>query len=175
MHSDIPTGFCFGIDVRAAGQKGLGVFAADPIESGQIVWRFRSGNFDVYDEAGFVALLNRMSHDQAVYELTHCFAFEDFPDVMIRILENGALINHDDDANVVTNFDVTTDVCPKPSSAAYLDDVRKALLEDRYALIAVRDIQIGEEITNNYEVDVFDPPFYLRLCESYGVDEDYLK
>jgi hypothetical protein len=53
--------------------------------------------------------------------------------------------------------------------------VTNALLGDRYALIALRDIAAGEELTNNYEIEVADPPFYLTLCDQYGVDENYLE
>ncbi len=59
--------------------------------------------------------------------------------------------------------------------AQTIQDVAKALLGDRYALIALRDIAAGEELTNNYEIEAADPPFYLMLCDQYGVDEDYLK
>jgi hypothetical protein len=52
--------------------------------------------------------------------------------------------------------------------------VTKALLDVRYALTATRDIEIGEEFTNDYAAEVVDPPFYDILYEHYGVSEGYL-
>jgi hypothetical protein len=41
-------------------------------------------------------------------------------------------------------------------------------------LVATRDIEIGEEFTNDYAAEVVDPPFYDILYEHYGVSEGYL-
>lgn len=169
------TGFCASVAVRDAGDKGLGIFAERPLTMGQLVWRFLPENFEIFDEAGFTALLDGLTREAAAYELTHCFAFEDFPEIMVRVRDAGRLINHAEDANVATNFKLAPARVPNPSKSDYLSEVKDALLEDRYALVAVRDIARGEELTNNYTRDIFDPPFYLRLCEDYGVDEDYLE
>ena len=50
----------------------------------------------------------------------------------------------------------------------------KALLGDRFAMIATRDIQAGEEFTNDYEAECHDPQFFDDAYEYYGVVEDYL-
>jgi hypothetical protein len=52
--------------------------------------------------------------------------------------------------------------------------VTKALLDDRYALVATRDIERGEGYTNNYIADCAEPPYFDILVEQYGVSEDYL-
>ena len=113
----------------------------------------------------------RMSHKEAAYTLTHVFAFADMPGHMISILDDGVLINHDDDANLATNWHV-----PGPSFPidAPRSVVTAALLSPRYALVATRDIAAGAELTNDYAKDVFDPDYYIALCEEYGVEEDYL-
>ena len=50
----------------------------------------------------------------------------------------------------------------------------EALPDERYPPEATRDIEKGEEYTNDYVADVLDPPYYDVLFEQYGVDEDYL-
>ena len=65
----------------------------------------------------------------------------------------------------------------KPSdvtSPRYLRNVAEALLDERYAVVATRDIEKGEEFTMDYVADVLDAPYYDVLFEQYGVDEDYL-
>jgi hypothetical protein len=52
--------------------------------------------------------------------------------------------------------------------------VAEALLDDRYSLVATRDIETGEELANDYADDDDCPPYYEVLCEQYGVCEDYL-
>jgi len=115
-----------------------------------------------------------MSHAEVVYELTHCFGLADFPGCMIQILDDGALINHSGNANLVTNNSAPANASLNVNSRDYLDTVTKALLDDRYALIATRDIEIGEEYNNNYNADCAEPPYFDTLYEQYGVCEDYL-
>jgi hypothetical protein len=144
-------GFCFPHEVRETQDKGLGVFACAAIRKGSIVWRHVPGRYTVYDEPTFRAAIKDMTHADIVHELTHVFGLREFPGCLIRVHDDGVLINHSDKANLATN-----------NSA------------DRYALVATRDIAEGEELTNDYAGDVVDPPFYDALCEAYGVDEDYL-
>lgn len=166
-------GFLFNVAVCQTPDKGLGVFAQDAIARDSIVWRHTPGQFKVYDEPSFMALINPMSPDEVVYELTHVFGLADFPSCLIRIRDAGVLINHDYNANLATNFARPMQARPDTTRPGYLDAVALALLEDRFALRATRDIAPGEELTNNYDQDVFDPPFFLRLYAQYGVEEDY--
>jgi hypothetical protein len=118
-------------------------------------------------------MIEKMSRAEVVYELTHCFGLADFPGCMIQVLDDGALINHSSDANLVTNNSAPANASLNVNSRDYLDKVTKALLDDRYALVATRDIENGEEFTMDYCVDV-EPPYFDILYEQYGVCEDYL-
>ena len=109
-----------------------------------------------------------------VYELTHVFGLEDFPGCLILALDDGILINHSNNPNLVTNNAAPASTSFDVNSRRYLHKVTEALLADRYALIATRDIGKGEEFTNDYVADCLEPPFYDVLFEQYGVDEDYL-
>jgi hypothetical protein len=52
--------------------------------------------------------------------------------------------------------------------------VTEALLNDRYSLVATRDIESGEEFTNEHSAEDDCPPYYDVLYEQYGVREDFL-
>lgn len=167
-------GFCFPYEVREAPGKGLGVFAKEAIAMGSIVWRHVPGQYTVYNEKTFKALLANMSQDEAVYELTHVFGLPDFPDCVIRVFDPGVLFNHETDCNLITNNQTVIEPTLDPKSPAYIQEVTKALLDERYAMIATRDIKVGEEFSNNYEEDVSDPPFFENLYEKYGIEDAYL-
>lgn len=168
------TGFRFRYSVERTEDKGLGVFAREPIKKGSVVWRHVPGIFVVYDERLFRAKIATMAPADVVYELTHVHAFEEFPGCLIRALDDGIFLNHASDPNLMTNkaaparpsFDVNAD--------HYLREVAEALFDDRYSLVATRDIESGEELANDYNADDDGPPYYDVLCEQYGVRDDYL-
>ena len=171
---DIETGFRFQYNVEKTEDKGLGVFARETIKKGSTVWRHVPGVFVVYDEHSFRAKIEKMPPADVVYELTHVYGLEDFPGCLIRAFDDGVLINHSRNPTLVTNNAAPTSTSFDVNSRRYLHKVTEALLADRYALIATRDIEKGEEFTNDYVADVLDPPYYDVLFEQYGVDEDYL-
>ncbi|MGB0797821.1 MAG: SET domain-containing protein-lysine N-methyltransferase [Planktomarina sp.] len=167
-------GFCFSYEVKETVDKGQGVFANEPIKKGSVVWRHVPGQYIVYDEKTFKVLISEMTYDEAVYELTHVFGLLDFPDCVIRVLDAGVLFNHESDCNLITNNQNALEVPPDSTSPNYIQDVTMALLDVRYAMIATRDIEAGEEFTNNYETEVNDPPFFDILYELYEIEDTYL-
>ena len=168
------TGFRFQYRVKRTEDKGLGVFARESIKKGSIVWRHVPGIFVVYDEHLFGAKIEKMTPAEVVYELTHVHAFEDFPGCLIRALDDGILINHSSNPNLATNKSAPASRSLNLDSPQYLQRVTEALLDDRYSLIATRDIEIGEELTNDYAADDDCPPFYDSLYEQFGIREDFL-
>ena len=168
------SGFCVAYEVKNTADRGLGVFACEPIKRGSIVWRHVPGQLVVHDQQSFTAAIAVMTHDEIIYELTHSFGLADLPGCVIRILDEEALINHSDDANVATNNSGALETPLDVASADYLQDVTEVLMSDRYALIATRDIENGEEFTNNYGAEVSDPPFFRTLYEQYEIEDDYL-
>lgn len=171
---DRETGFRFQYSVKKTEDKGLGVFAREPIKKGSIVWRHVPGIFVVYDEHSFRAKIEKMSPADVVYELTHVFGLEDFPGCLILALDDGVLINHSSDSNLVTNNAAPASTSLDVHSCRYLHKVTEALLDDRYSLVATRDIESGEEFTNDYSVEDACPPYYDVFYEQYGVCEDFL-
>ena len=168
------TGFCFEYSVEETEDKGLGVFAREAIRKGSVVWRHVPGVFVVYDEVSFRAKIAKMSPADVVYELTHVHAFEEFPGCLIRALDDGILINHSYEPNLFTNKSAPARTSFDVNSRQYLLKVAEALVDDRYSLVATRDIEIGEELANDYSADDDCPPYYDDLYQQYGVHEDFL-
>jgi hypothetical protein len=169
------TGFCFRYGVETTQDRGLAVFAREPIRKGSIVWRHLPGIFTVYDERSFRTKIADLPPADVVWQLTHVFGLEDCPGCLILAHDDGALINHSYAPTLITNNAGPASTTLDAGSPGYLRKVAEALLDDRYSLMATRDIASGEEFTNDYTTEDACPPFHDALCERYGVREDYLE
>ncbi len=67
-----------------------------------------------------------MSQAEVVCLLTHVFGLKDFPGCLIRILDDGALINHSSKANLAANNTVEDLVPLDGTSPLYLRNVTEA-------------------------------------------------
>jgi SET domain-containing protein len=168
------TGFCIPYIVRDTVDKGLGIFAIAPICKGKILWRHVRGQYAVYNERSLKAILGQLSHREVVYELKHMFGLPEFPYYVIRIFDDGVLINHSHQPNTAMNNAVGDNDIPYNTSPQDAQDVEDALLNDRFALVAIQDISVGDELTMDYNLCIEDPMFYDTLYEQYGVSEPYL-
>jgi hypothetical protein len=168
------SGFRFRYSVEQTAHKGLGVFAREAIRKGSIVWHYVPGLYVVYDEASFRAKVESMALADIRYELTHVHGVADFPGCLIRVFDDGVLINHAGSPNLVTNNAGPATSSLDIASDRYLEQVTEALLDDRFALVATRDIEPGEEFTNDYVAEAAEPAFYDELYARHGVHEDYL-
>jgi SET domain-containing protein len=173
MASETTNGFCVPYTVRVTPDKGRGVFADAPIRKGTILWRFVRGQYAVYDERTLKEFLARLSHSDVVYELEHVFATPEFPDYIIRVTDDGALMNHSRQPTVVVNNGSGDNEIPYNTSARDVQDVADALLNDRFSLVANQDLKVGDEFTHDYNIDV-EPPYYDALCEQYDVSWPWL-
>ena len=171
MASDDNAGFCVPYTVRATPDKGRGVFADAPIRKGTILWRHVRGQYAVYDERSLKELLAKSLHSEAVYELTHIHSVAEFPGYMISVFDDGVLINHSAQPTVVIN---TSSGGYEVPSVTSVQDVVNALLDNHFTLIAARDLEIGDELTLDYNADPEDPLYYDALCNQYGVSWEWL-
>ena len=105
------------------------------------------------------------------YVLTHIHCMPEFPEYMIRAFDDGELINHSDQPTLLTH---TRPGYDEVSTATSTDDVSTALLGNHFTLVAARDIEVGEELTLDYNADPEDPKYYDTLCEQYGVTWEWL-
>ena len=174
MESNDETGFCVPYAVRATPGKGLGVFANAPIRKGTILWRHVRGQYAVYDERSLKEFVAQLSRSEVVYELTHMFGLPEFPGYVIRIFDDGVLINHSRKPNIAMNNVSGDNDVPYSTSPQDAQDVEDALLNDRFALIAIQDLKVGDELTMDYTNCIEDPVYYDDLYEQYDVSEPYL-
>jgi len=128
----------------------------------------------VYDERSLKEFLANLSRSDVVFELEHMFGTPEFPDYIIRVFDDGVLINHSRQPTVAVNNDSGDNEIPYNTSARDVQDVADALLNDRFALIAIRDLKAGDELTHDYSIGVEDPPYYDALCEQYDVSWPWL-
>jgi SET domain-containing protein len=174
MASDENTGLQIPYTIRDTPDKGRGVFAHAPISKGTILWRHVRGQYVVYDERALKDLVAKLSRSEVAYELDHIFGLPEFPGYMIKVFDDGELINHSRQPNVVMNKHFQDDEIPYNTSARGVQEVTDALLNERFSLIAVRDVNAGEELTMDYNIDVEDLPYYDALCEQYNVSWPWL-
>ncbi len=148
---DKPTGgLCIPYVVRHTADKGRGVFAEAKVSQGATVWKHVPGHYTVHNEQSLKALLADLSHEDAVYELTHIHSVAEFPGLMARVFDDGELINHSAQPTLVVNPDSAGYRAP---AAATVLEVSDALLDTRFTLIAASDIDVGEELTLDYNKD----------------------
>ena len=174
MASSDNTGFCVPYTVRVTPDKGRGVFADAPIRKGTILWRYVRGQYAVYDERSLKGLLAKLWHSGVVYELMHMFGIPEFPGYIIRVFDDGKLINHSRRPTTVMNNASGDNEIPYNTSPQDVQDVEDALLNDRFAMIATQDLKAGDELTHDYNIDVEDPSYYDALCEQYDVSWPWL-
>ena len=162
-------GFIIDYSVEEFPGMGKGIVVQQSVKQGETLWRHVSGQVRVFNQAELVSHLDQMSVEQARYELEHLYGLAEFPNHVIRIDDDGVLINHDDNPAALVrghaNIQGETPVTQETRSAS----VKSALVDTRYDIIASRDLEAGEQITLNYNVGVVDPEFYESLCDQYGV------
>ena len=171
MGDDQKSGMCIPYSVGEIPGKGRGLVAEAPIPGGTTVWRHVAGQYSVYDEQSLETLLSGMPDNEAVYVLEHVHCMPEFPGYMIRVLDDGELINHSNQPTLTTH---TNPGFGGVRAATSVEEVSGALLGDHFTLVAARDIEQGEELTLDYGNDPDGPDYYDRLCEHYGVDWDWL-
>ncbi len=174
MASDGDSGFCVPYTVRDTLDKGRGVFVDAPIRKGTIVWRHVRGQYAVYDEHSLKELVAKLSRSKVVYELEHMFGLPELPGYIIRVFDDGVLINHSHQPTVAINNGPGDDDISYSTSPQDIQGVEEALLNDCFALIATQDLRVGDELTHDYNIGIEDPPYYDALCEQYELSSPWL-
>ena len=168
------TGFCIPYTVRVTPDKGRGVFTEAQVRKGTIIYRNMRGQYKVYDECSLKKFLAQLSHSEVAYELTHMFGLPEFSGYIIRFFDDGVLINHSRQPNIAMNNSSEENEIPYNTSPRDAKDVEDALLNDRFALIAIQDLKVGDELTMDYTKCIEDPLYYDALRKQYDVSEPFL-
>ena len=174
MTSKDKSGFCIPYTVRDTADKGRGVFADSPVRKGTILWRHIRGQYAVHDEHSLTEYLAKLSRSDVVYELTHMFGLPEFPGFIIRVFDDGVLINHSQQANVAMNNTNEGNEMPFNTSEQDVRGAEDALLDERFSLIAKQDLEAGDELTIDYNIGIEDPPYFDALYEHYDISEPWL-
>ena len=125
--------------------KGIGVFAVEFIPANT---RVDDHRLIYFDEQGTLKHLSSLPNDEARRDwLDHAFGEDGKVAVHDTNFDDGGMVNHSDNPNLVTNE------------------------KDGYSY-STRDIQEGEELTEDYRTYDY-VPFFEDLCEKYGVPDWY--
>lgn len=116
--------------------EGVGVFTAQPIKAGTLIWKL-DPDFDRLINLNF---LQKSPDHLREFFVRYAYPLDTDPDTLILEVDNGRFMNHHETPNT-----------------QYKEIVRG---------YAIRDIEIGEELTCNYAE--FDPGY--RLMPSYSLN-----
>jgi len=172
--NDTP-GLCIPYTVRASADKGRGVFADAAVPKGTILWRHQRGQYKVYDEQGFKALMNSLSASEAIYELSHMFGVTEFPSHVIRVFDDGVLINHSSQPTVMMNSLSGNFKAPSIGAIDDIAAVEELLLNDYFSLLATRDLKVGDELTMDYNIGTEDPDYFQEMSEQCGISWSWVQ
>jgi len=161
--------------------KGFGVFSDTFIPKGTVVYSWRYCNTDdvfQLNEYELKQVLQRLENDgERSRFLSYCYSMHNWPIPNVILLEMsiGRFVNHSDHANI-SNYNVLnyyqnfndSVILGNSSDRKWLSDPTRVVHWD---CISLRDIQKGEEITQNYnELDTFQWPWFIKLYERYEAD-----
>ena len=163
---------CIPYTVRSTPGKGLGVFAHAEVREGSTVWRYVPGQYEVLNEDALASLLADGSREDAIDLLTHIISVEEFPGYMVRVLDDGALINHSTRPNVKRKCSADDYQNSRVNSAL---EISKALNDSHFSLIAACDLAVGDELLMDYNAEPEDPKYYEDACRRYGITWDWLE
>jgi uncharacterized protein len=135
--------------VKQSPIAGLGLFADENIKEGQMVWRYDPNSSLLITRPQMTTFLASSESEQtALFYLMYGFYVAPM-DGLLLCLDNGRFVNHSTSCNLgPVNLDQET--------------------RWRYS-IALRDIEKGEELTEDYSIS-FDPSDWVNeLCQEHQI------
>ena len=134
--------------VKKSPIAGLGLFAAEDISRGQIIWKYDPLTSFVLKQDQLNVLKNSFQHqDSLLHYLTYGYHVKIFNGLLV-CLDNGKFVNHS--------------LTPNSGLMSKSDESNW-----QYS-VAIRDIEKGEEITENY--NTYDHCDWLDdLCRAHGI------
>ncbi len=132
---------------------GLGLFAREFIAKGTLIWKYSSGvNVRTYKNLDDVNIrLAELSLTEQEFFMSHVYLFDG---VMNEILDDGKFWNHSESPN---------------TGSGPGDDPNV----DWYSSYAIRDIQVGEELFDDYGCYEY-PEYFIELAKKYNVPQDFI-
>jgi uncharacterized protein len=139
MSQDIPAGFQIAYEVKES-PYGLGIFSKQFIPKGTLIWKYkRDTNVVSYRTVDEVrARLGQLSKEGQNFFMSHVYLYDGY---MNEILDDGRMWNHSE----------------APNTGQSIDDVQSSY--------AIRDIQDGEELLDDYGVYEY-PDWFVELARA---------
>ena len=142
------SGFRIAYEVKES-THGLGLFAKQFIAKGSLIWKYERGvNVRTYSSEGEVhARLKELSWDERKFFVSHIYIYDG---CVNEILDDGNMWNHSESPNTGQN------------------------IEDLESSYAIRDIEEGEELLDDYGTYDY-PAWFISLADKYEVPLDYIE
>lgn len=137
--------------VKPSSIAGVGLFADQDIKEGDIVWQYTPDTCIIYTEKQFQSLLesfHKTERQVIQYYLTYSY-YQKYLEGLIFCLDNGRFVNHSEQPNLAGPSNVPLELAWQFS-------------------VALRDIEKGEELMENYET--YDSSEWLEeVCRCYAI------
>lgn len=130
---------------------GLGLFAKQFIPKNTLIWKYkRDVNVRSYSNIEEIRnRLNELDADDQYFFMSHVYLFNG---MMNEILDDGTRWNHSEDPNTGTGSGVGI---------------------DWFSTYAIKDIQEGEELFDDYGTYEY-PDYFIQLAKEYKVPQDFI-
>ena len=136
-------------ELKKSSIAGLGLFATAPIRRGALLWKYDENSVKEYDEAAFRARLAPLSPQEASELCEHVFTWEGR---VCEIMDDGKYWNH-------AKGD-------KQNTGNHPDGDEHG---DGMSSYALRDIAVGEELTDDYAL--YDNlPWFEAVCKERNAE-----
>ncbi len=118
---------------------GTGVFAAQPIKAGTLIWVFHKG----FDQCFTQEDLDKLPQNMKERIMDHCY-LQPRNGKYVLCIDNARYMNHSETPNTDSVHVFPEGFVPPHNSGESLIDIEEG------GTIAARDIAAGEELTTNY-------------------------
>lgn len=161
-------GFLVPYEIRDIDKKGKGAVAMERIAKGSVVWHGGANASKRYTEQEVREKVKLMSRPDAGRWLNHAYGVVEDPDALYESIGDAALYNHSRRPNTgcgekFKELNGGVDVVKPSNFPASIQ------FDPANACFALRDIEAGEEITEEYST-YHNPAWYIELCKEYGVE-----
>ncbi len=146
-------------NIENSKDKGKGIFTLQTISMYSLIWDFNKADVYIYNEYNAIKLISKLIKDNDIHTLLIYSYFKDNLLVDIRN-DDGRFFNHSNNPNVVLGYILINNNIPGNF--------------DPNSTYALRDIEIGEELVDNYNTYGNEPEWYKNILEEYKIDISYL-
>lgn len=138
--------------------KGKGIFTLQKIPIYTLIWDFNKADLNIYNEYNAMKLISNLTDD-----INSLLIYSYFKDNLLIDIRNddGKYFNHSNNPNVCLGS-----ILINNNISGYFDP------NSTYAL---RDIEIGEELLDNYNTYGDEPEWYKEILDKYKIDQHYIE